>query len=328
MVQAEDLTGRKFGRLTVVERAPNAVSPSGSNRVRWLCQCECGNQKIVYGQSLRKGSTKSCGCLSKEMPRKKGHDLIDLTGQKFGRLTVIERAEDYVQSNGVKRVQWYCRCDCGNYITVTRDRLTCGITKSCGCLQKEYQKQRNKNYYEEHDDYYIGYTNKNEPFYFDKDNYEKVTKYCWFTNREGYIVSYCSNKEYVWLHRLCMNVTDPNILVDHKHGKETRNDNRRNNLRVCNHFENGMNIGLRAHNKSGVTGVYWDKSVEKWGVIIMARGVNHHLGYYEDKEDAIKARKKAEDKYFGEWSYDNSRNAIDNNNKKADNDNEKLNAVQ
>ena len=62
--------------------------------------------------------------------------LIDLTGQKFGRLTVLERAEN--ASNG--RVQWKCKCDCGNIAIVQAQYLRSGDTKSCGCLGKHSKK--------------------------------------------------------------------------------------------------------------------------------------------------------------------------------------------
>ena len=60
-----DLTGRKFGRLTVIERS----YPNRNEGTVWLCKCECGTEKIIRGHSLRRGLTKSCGCLLKEFHR-------------------------------------------------------------------------------------------------------------------------------------------------------------------------------------------------------------------------------------------------------------------
>ena len=62
---------------------------------------------------------------------------IDLTGQKFGKLTVIERAEDYVSPKGKHVVMWYCKCDCGNTKSITRSGLLRQGTRSCGCLCKD-----------------------------------------------------------------------------------------------------------------------------------------------------------------------------------------------
>jgi hypothetical protein len=61
-----DMIGKRFGRLTVIEE----IDDSKTKRPRWLCRCECGNKRIVRGISLRKGDTKSCGCLKKELAKK------------------------------------------------------------------------------------------------------------------------------------------------------------------------------------------------------------------------------------------------------------------
>jgi len=63
---AIDLVGQVYGRLTVLSRAEKLP---GSGRARWLCGCECGMEKIIGGDSLRNGHTKSCGCLQKERVR-------------------------------------------------------------------------------------------------------------------------------------------------------------------------------------------------------------------------------------------------------------------
>ena len=61
-----DLTGQKFGRLTVVNRAGTGKD----KQVLWLCKCDCGSNCIVFASNLRKGHTKSCGCLQKEATSK------------------------------------------------------------------------------------------------------------------------------------------------------------------------------------------------------------------------------------------------------------------
>ena len=63
MGKFKDLTGQKFGRLTVLERVENAKC----GKVRWLCRCDCGNEVIVNGSSLTSQNTKSCGCFHKEL---------------------------------------------------------------------------------------------------------------------------------------------------------------------------------------------------------------------------------------------------------------------
>lgn len=128
-----DLTGQKFGRLTVVCRVENK-----GGRTNWHCKCDCGNEKDVLGISLTKGLTRSCGCFHREVTSK--NKLIDLTGQKFGRLTVLERSSN--QSG--KDTVWLCKCECGNYAEVTAGHLKDGHTKSCGCLAKEKGLERIK----------------------------------------------------------------------------------------------------------------------------------------------------------------------------------------
>ena len=119
--------GKVYGKLTVIERAPN----DKAGRAYWLCQCECGNKTVVRGTSLRAGVVHSCGCLQKETAKANGNNLI---GQTFGRLTVLEQVKNRTAHRGK---YWKCQCACGNITEVRGDYLTGGTTKSCGCLQKE-----------------------------------------------------------------------------------------------------------------------------------------------------------------------------------------------
>ena len=97
-----DLTGQKFGRLTVIE-----VSERKKKHLYWLCKCECGNVKSVAGSGLKSGKIKSCGCLNEEFE--------DLTGKRFGKLFVksFKEKRKRKSSTGYKNY-WLCQCDCGN----------------------------------------------------------------------------------------------------------------------------------------------------------------------------------------------------------------------
>lgn len=117
-----DLNGQKFGRLTVLEKAP-----STGGQAEWMCQCECGKIKKVKGQHLRDGAITSCGCFNKEVISKAR--TVDLSGRRFGKL-VVER---YAGSRNGRAV-WHCLCDCGNELDVFSSYLTTGDTKSCGCI--------------------------------------------------------------------------------------------------------------------------------------------------------------------------------------------------
>jgi hypothetical protein len=125
-MQSTDLTGQRFGKLTVVCR-----NGSRNGKSVWKCQCECGEiAPAVLGQYLRCGHTKSCGCLCSRSPLKRAN----LIGQRFGRLTAI-------QSNGtgeLKHTTWKCQCDCGKIVpSVPTGNLSSGNTRSCGCLHRE-----------------------------------------------------------------------------------------------------------------------------------------------------------------------------------------------
>ena len=130
MSKKEDLTGRKFGKLTVLYEDAPVYTPGGYKLNKWVCQCDCGNITSVAGHSLMGGATSSCGCIKHP----------DLTGQRFGKLTVISKAEIKDDLR-----HWKCKCDCGNYIDVPATRLKRGITKSCGCLKVDRGREKTKN---------------------------------------------------------------------------------------------------------------------------------------------------------------------------------------
>jgi hypothetical protein len=126
MAKLVNLQGQKFGRLTVKEWAGS----DKHQKILWRCVCECGNERVVPTAHLRSGHTSSCGCSRNESTSKLF--FIDLTGQRFGRLTVISRAE-----NRGKQTRWHCVCDDGNEAVVDAHSLRSGGTQSCGCLQSE-----------------------------------------------------------------------------------------------------------------------------------------------------------------------------------------------
>jgi hypothetical protein len=89
-------------------------------------------------------------------------------------------------------------------------------------------------------------------------------------------------------------------MVDHKNDPTT--NNKIDNLRLASNAQNQMNrVNLPSNNTSGVIGVYWDKFYKKWRAVIMINGKGKHLGYFINKEDAIKARKEGEIKYHGDF---------------------------
>lgn len=93
--------------------------------------------------------------------------------------------------------------------------------------------------------------------------------------------------------------------ADHRDGDGL--NNQRTNLRPANKSQNAMNSRVRKDCQSGVTGVCLDSARKKWTAQIHFRGVTHNLGRFVYFEDAVKARKRAEEKYFGEFSIARSR---------------------
>ena len=232
--------------------------------------------------------------------------FVDLTGRVFNRLTVLKRVENDKWGSS----QWLCMCNCKNKteIVVANSSLKSGKTQSCGCLQKEKIKELNKihkkkyNKYNLTGEYGIGYTSKGEEFYFDLKDYEKIKYYSWYKNNKGYIMAHdLSNSEkIVQMHRLIMNCPD-NMEVDHIY--HINHDNRKSELRITTESQNSMNKGLKSNNSSGVTGVYYSNREEKWKAFIGINGEEIHLGTFNNFNDAVKIRKQAETKYFGEYRY-------------------------
>lgn len=125
--KATDLTGQRFGRLTVLHRAENA-----RNLLRWCCRCDCGKETIVLGNNLKNGDTTSCGCQKyNRQPKQKD----DLTGKTFGELTIIKKVECPVNSLHATRTSWWlCKCSCGKEVVKSREYLRASRRASCGCV--------------------------------------------------------------------------------------------------------------------------------------------------------------------------------------------------
>lgn len=124
----KDLTGKRFGKLTVICRDFDAekrlVEGGKESCVIWRCVCDCGNYTTLRSDSIRKTSDKSsCGCARYK----------DVTGEKFGKLLVIERVESKLTNRGKYIGVFKCKCECGNYVNVAIDDLQGGKRSSCGC---------------------------------------------------------------------------------------------------------------------------------------------------------------------------------------------------
>ena len=136
--------GDKFGRLKVIEYAGRNYR----NRKTWLCECECGNKKVISQDDLKSGKTNSCGCLRKEMMSEKS--FKNLKGKRFGEWTVL----DLSGKNKYNQRLWKCKCSCGEIAEVTSGVLLGGYSRSCrdcaykkkGENQKTHGMSRNRIY--------------------------------------------------------------------------------------------------------------------------------------------------------------------------------------
>lgn len=121
----KDLTGKKFGSLTVLSLS----HMDKRNGAYYKCLCDCGKEIAVMGANLSSGKQTSCGC-----SRKKLHN--DLSGLKFGLLTVIKPVDCKKSKRNQNIYQYECMCECGNTVIVQHDCLTQGHTTSCGCVKQ------------------------------------------------------------------------------------------------------------------------------------------------------------------------------------------------
>ena len=204
-----DLTGQRFGKLTVLRRA-DALQDGKPAGDRWLCRCDCGGEATVLGANLVRGHTKSCGCLKEN----------DLAGQHIGALTVLGRSDKYAK-RGKRRVRlWECRCDCGATTYKATDTLTAGVENSCAeCAQK-----------------------RNAACARDNAGFVAGTQLC--------------------------KIRD---------------------------------LRPTAANTSGCRGVSFNKRTARWEAVIIFRQKRTRLGSYKWFEDAVEVRKKAEQRIFGEF---------------------------
>ena len=184
--------GNTYGYLTVIDRASNK-----DGRAMWKCKCKCGKETIVSGKALRSGATRSCGCLKKELLVKRNLELGgDLTGFRFGKLTVLGFHDWKIKANGKRTRIWKCQCDCGNICYIQHQYLTFGDTSSCGCAHSKGNATitrllNSKNIYyisEYHDSRFKSSDNGN--FYFDFAITDKDRKVKFFIEYQGSIHFY------------------------------------------------------------------------------------------------------------------------------------------
>lgn len=233
---------------------------------KYICQCSCGNVWSVYKTMLQSSHCPSC---CPKCSREKHQEFL----KKWRNTEEGQKAKE----------------------------------KALKGLYKKSQERRKENSYNLDGDYAIVTNDKGEEFWVDKEDVPKIKHLYWYYNDQGYVIA-SEGKKQIRLHRLLMGVlNNPNVDVNHKQHpprQGQKKDNRKQNLEVVSRSINNMNCALGINNKSGVTGVCWDNSKQRWRAYITLNRKRKELGIFKEKEKAIQARKKAEEELFGEHRYD------------------------
>lgn len=262
-------SGMTIGRWTV-ENDTRYVK----NRKQWLCRCQCGTEKYVDENNLLFGKSKSCGCAAVERGKSRAKNL---NGQKFGRLTVLERA-----ANKGRLVCWKCKCSCGNETIVSAKQLLSGKTRSCGCLRKEKTIENHGIRDLRH--YQTGYIRV--LYQTDRRNKKRSVVWHCICTRCGKEVDLSEDE-----------LTQGNYVSCSCYRKELNA-----HIGETLHFVDNTcvewleNRKHRSDNKSGFRGVTCVAN-HKYKVSIGFRKVRYYLGTYDTLDEAIEVRLNAEKQY-------------------------------
>lgn len=210
----------------------------------------------------------------------------DLVNHRFGKLVVIKFDSFNEKQRG--STQWLCRCDCGKEKVVGRQHLLRGNTKSCGCIKAEYEESHDKGMYKtpEYRTWIRIKTrceNENTPYYF---------------NYGGRGIKVCEkwSKSFEAFYADMGNRPSKDYSIDRK---DNNGDYEPDNCKWSTRFEQQRNIRLQKNNSTGVNGVQWDKKINKYVARMTFCDKNLHIGCFELIEDAARARREAEIKYWG-----------------------------
>lgn len=224
-------------------------------------------------------------------------DYSSLVGKTIGELYI--QKEFSIKENNHWRTFCVCKCSCGNIINRRKDYLkeNQDIKMTCG---------HNEQVYKEFDENtIIGFANNNKTFLIDKNDFDNVSKHIW--SYDGNYVSTIykrgKRKIHLRLHVFIMfgyEHQPSGTEVDHINRNKL--DCRKENLRIANRLNNTRNSSIRKNNKSGITGVFVPPNRKYWESRITINKKVINLGTYNDFLDAVKARLKAEKKYFGEFA--------------------------
>lgn len=227
---------------------------------------------------------------------------IDLTGQRFGRLTVVCR-------NGIKNkaAAWKCLCDCGNEKTISGTTLRSGASKSCGCLCKELSAQRGSNRWGG-----IGNPKHNHGMAgtIIHKKWKSIVQRCTNPKNSHYhLYGGCGVKicdEWRYDFQVFYDYVSKLPHFGEKGRSIDRFPNKRGNyepgnVRWATDEEQARNQNIQYNNKTGVSGVHWDKKEQTYVVRFYKDGKRKRIGHSKDLNEAIRIRREAEMKYWGHY---------------------------
>jgi len=218
--------------------------------------------------------------------------FIDLAGQRFGQLTVIQQADDYISPKGQIHTQWLCQCACKNRTIVRASDLKSGRTQSCGCYQKKQAIKAKTKHGMANTKLYEVYCSMKRRCESPKDK-----NYKYYGGRGITISREWDNfvDFYLWS---IENGYGAGLSIDRI---DVNGNYEPHNCRWANDITQAQNQQIRSDNSSGVAGVRFNKGNNKWAVQINVNNKRIYLGIFNKLEDAICARKEAEMKYWG-WT--------------------------
>ena len=256
--------GYRVGMLTAAERTDERKN----GYTVWLCRCDCGGEIKLDTRCLQRGTVTDCGCRSVVKP-----GMLDLTGQRFGKLVCIRPHEEKDNSGNT---QWVCKCDCGNTCVAALHQLRCGYKKSCGCLSHPPLKD------------YVG------------KRFHKLTVTEYAGKRNGMhrwkCLCDCGKETIVGQTMLQSGRTKSCGCL-----RKTKRDDQTSSS-LYKGFIDGTNIGVLearmnkppiASNTSGYNGVYLNVN-GSWSAQITFKSKTYYLGSFSDIQDAVTARKQGE----------------------------------
>jgi hypothetical protein len=271
------LVNHRFGRLVVIKF--HSFSNQKKGPTQWLCKCDCGNEVVVARNNLVVGNTSSCGCLQKEARHRRG---INLEGKRFGRFTVISLSGRSNQG----QLKWLCLCDCGKEKRVDGYNLTHGLSTSCGCYRDELVSTHGKCYSLEYSSWVSMIsrcTDPNRPFY--KHYGGRGITICdrWRESFEAFYKDMGDRPSLDYsIERLDVNGNyEPLNCVWATQSQQMRN------------------VRITKRNTTGVRGVSWSNRRKHYIVQLAVGDKTYYLGSFKLLEDAAKARREAEIKYWG-----------------------------